>query len=124
MGCRSHIRKKPTNYTDDQKMTCKNCQREVTMRTHPWNAVDIAMHICLKTNTNQANSFKTVIVISSDDALVNMLLYLNTVERIKVYTCGISDQMSECFKRSLQPTYLDFLFHKASELNKTQFKPD
>ena len=112
------------NYTNDQKITCKNCQSEETMTTHPWNAVDIAMRICLKTNTSNPIPFKTVIVISSDDALVNMLLYLSTAERIKVYTCGISDQMSEYFKRSLQPRYLDFLFHKASELNKTEFKPD
>ena len=111
------------NYTDDQKITCKNCHSEETMTTHPWNAVDIAMHICLKTNTNSVIPFKTVIVISSDDALVNMLLNLSTVEGIKVYTCGISYQMSDYFKRSLQPSCLDHLFHKASELNLTDFKP-
>ena len=111
------------NYTDDQKITCKNCHSEETMTTHPWNAVDIAMHICLKTNPKSVIPFKTVIVISSDDALVNMLLNLSTAEGIKVYTCGISYQMSEYFNRSLQPCCLDFLFHKASELNQTDFKP-
>ena len=111
------------NYTEDQKITCKNCQSVETMTTHPWNAVDIAMHICLKTNTNSVIPFKTVIVISSDDALVNMLLNLSTVEGIKVYTCGISYQMSDYFKRSLIPVCLDHLFHKASELNLTDFKP-
>ena len=110
------------NYTDDQKITCKNCQSVETMTTHPWNAVDIAMHICLKTNTNSVIPFKTVIVISSDDALVNMLLNLST-EGIKVYTCSISYQMSDYFKRSLKPVCLDHLFHKASELNLTDFKP-
>ena len=112
------------NYTDDQKITCKNCHSEETMTPHPWNAVDIAMHICLKTNPKSLIPFKTVIVISSDDALVNMLLNLSTAEGIKVYTCGISYQMSDYFNRSLQPCCLDFLFHKASELNLTDFKPD